>query len=148
MKNSFTAPSKNIQILEDNNLYLYKKKDDVAVKKVEKWLRQYHLSYELITPKTIDKVTIYQMLSCSSMGFSELLVSKIKAEKIWQCHPRIEMDRTTVSEMVKEILIDPFLLRSPILFDEEKLLAGYNSEEIRKFIPKYYRLIEKEIALN
>ncbi|WP_242359678.1 ArsC/Spx/MgsR family protein [Lactococcus petauri] len=147
MRNNFVLYSKNMKTKENKKLYLYKKKEDAAVKKVEKWLRHYNLSYNLITPNTINETMIYHMLYCSDGGFSELLVSQIKAEKVWQCHSRIKMDKITVSEMVKEIIKDPFLLRTPILFDEEKILAGYNSEEIRKFLPKTYRIIGKEFKL-
>lgn len=145
MKNNFALQFKNIQVIENNQLYLYKKKEDLAVKKVEKWLRYHNLTYKLITPKMITKSIIYHMLYCSDNGFSELLVSKVKAEKVWQCHPRAKMEAITVSEMVEEILKDPFLLRSPILFDEGKLLAGFNIEEIRKFIPRTHRVIEKKM---
>lgn len=145
MENKFVSYSKNVQLIKNNKLYLYKKKEDIAVKKVEKWLKCHNLNYKLITPKMINESTIYHMLYCSNDGFSELLVSKIKAEKVWRNHPRAEIDRIKVSEMVEEVLQDPYLLKSPILFDKEKLLAGFNTEEIRKFIPRLYRAIEKEM---
>ena len=55
------------------------------------------------------------------------------------------MDTITVSEMVNEIVENPRLLKNPILFDEENLLAGFHSEEIRKFVPKAYRVIGKQL---
>ena len=145
MKNNFALSSKNMDVIENSKLYLFKKKEDVAVKKVEQWLRCHNFYYKLITPKMINENTIYHMLYCSDGGFSDLLVSKVKAEKVWQCHPGLELETITVQEMVEEILQDPYLLKSPILFDEVKLLAGFNVEEIRKFIPRSHRLIEKKM---
>lgn len=148
MNKNFELNYPYLGVVKSNKLYLYKKKDDLSIKKVEKWLRNYNLQYEIITPQTITKSIVYHMLTCSEKGFSEILVSKIKAEKVWQCHSSVEMDRLTVAEMVQEIIKDPLLLRAPILFNQEKLLAGYNSEEIRKFIPKSYRFFEKQLKLK
>ena len=36
------------------------------------------------------------------------------------------------------------LVKVPIIFDETKLLIGYNKEVIRQFIPQNYRKLYKE----
>lgn len=43
------------------------------------------------------------------------------------------------SEALNYLLLYPELLRTPIIFSENKLLVGFNSDEIRKFIPSVYR---------
>lgn len=128
----------------NKSLFLYKKKNDLAFRKVEKWLKYYNLSYQIITPSTINKSIIFKMLCCSEKGFAEILVSKFKSEKLWRHYLGGEIDTITVPEMVDEILKNPRLLKNPILFDEENLLAGFHSEEIRKFVPKVYRTIGKK----
>ena len=146
MKNSVKELPYSMDIPKNNKqLFLYKKKDDTAFRKVEKWLKDHKLSYQLITPGTINKSIIFKMLCCSENGFAEILVSKFKAERLWSNYLGVEMDTITVSEMVNEIVENPRLLKNPILFDEENLLAGFHSEEIRKFVPKAYRVIGKQL---
>jgi hypothetical protein len=37
---------------------------------------------------------------------------------------------------------NPGLLRIPLIIDEKRLQVGYNEEEIRKFLPRKYRLFQ------
>uniref|UniRef100_UPI00359C2676 ArsC/Spx/MgsR family protein n=1 Tax=Lactococcus garvieae TaxID=1363 RepID=UPI00359C2676 len=148
MKANFEFFSQDINLLGSKcsrELYLFKKKDEPAVQKVETWLNKHNLAYKIITPCTINKSIVIQMLYCSEKGFSEILVSRVKAAKTWQSFPEVEIEKLTVPKMIQEILKNPYLLKNPILFDEEKLSAGFNVEEIRKFIPKAYRMFENRL---
>ncbi|WP_232245092.1 ArsC/Spx/MgsR family protein [Lactococcus lactis] len=45
------------------------------------------------------------------------------------------MDQISTEQMIQFILKNQQLLRSPITFDDRRLLIGYNNEDIRTFIP-------------
>lgn len=139
-------PPKRIRLFEsreEKSLYLFKKREDLSFKKMVKWLENYNLSYQIITVTTINKAIIKKMLCNSENGFDEILVSEFKSAKIWRPELKRKVDSLTVEDMISEIKKNPYLLKSPILFDEEKLLAGYNGDEIRKFVPKLYRVVKK-----
>ena len=83
------------------------------------------------------------MLALSENGFDSLIISKVKAKKCWTLSglQTLEYEELTVKQMIDFLLKHPWLLRTPILFEEDRLLVVYNGEEIRMFIPRDYRQI-------
>ncbi len=51
-----------------------------------------------------------------------------------------DIDNMTVSELIAFIRKNPSVLKRPIMVDETKVQVGYNSEEIRVFIPHEKRV--------
>lgn len=49
------------------------------------------------------------------------------------------MDKMDFNDTVDFLLNHTELLKTPILIDKNKLMIGFNAEEIRKFIPKNRR---------
>jgi regulatory protein spx len=121
---------------------LYKKSESEATRKVEHWLRVHGISYSLIFPEVLTELDIKQMLRSSERGFEEILVGS--AQHSWKRFHALGDAGVTVGEMIREISKQPELLRSPILFDKKKLLAGFHMDEIRQFIPRSRRSIERE----
>ena len=109
--------------------------------KVETWLKEKELRYESIFPYTLTEVHLRLMLKVSENGFDSLLVSKSRAIKSWEVSglQNVEYEKLSVKQMLDFILRHPRMLHSPILFDEKRLLVGYNEEEIRTFMPRHYR---------
>lgn len=50
-----------------------------------------------------------------------------------------KMDKMDFNDTVDFILKHTELLKTPILIDKNKLMIGFNAEDIRKFIPKNRR---------
>lgn len=44
-----------------------------------------------------------------------------------------------MSELIDILLSFPDLMKVPIVFDEKRIMVGYNNEELRKFLSKSYR---------
>ncbi|MFQ6324169.1 ArsC/Spx/MgsR family protein [Lactococcus garvieae] len=44
-----------------------------------------------------------------------------------------------LNEAINYIKVNPDFLRSPIIIEKDKVLIGYNPEQIRMFLPKEYR---------
>lgn len=47
-----------------------------------------------------------------------------------------KFDELRLSELIDLIWKDPMLVKTPIIFDEHRFLAGYHSEDIRAFLPR------------
>ncbi|WP_285119996.1 ArsC/Spx/MgsR family protein [Lactococcus petauri] len=80
--------------------------------------------------KRINSITrseLIHILSLTDNGFHDILKKK------WE---KNNIQLINFNEGINYILENTDLLRSPIIFDEKKLLIGYNSDEIRVFIPK------------
>ena len=48
----------------------------------------------------------------------------------------------TITELVDFIRNNPSILKRPIMVDDHRIQVGYNSEEIRTFIPRARRIAE------
>uniref|UniRef100_UPI0022E273AC ArsC/Spx/MgsR family protein n=1 Tax=Lactococcus petauri TaxID=1940789 RepID=UPI0022E273AC len=46
---------------------------------------------------------------------------------------------TSLNEGINYLKVNPNLLRSPIIIEKDKVLIGYNPEQIRMFLPQAYR---------
>ncbi|MGI1837135.1 ArsC/Spx/MgsR family protein [Lactococcus garvieae] len=129
--------SNKIENNYQTKLYLYKNGEDIVSKKVEEWLYIHHFLYQIITPRTLSKLHILQILNNSEFGFEEVLAPRnFPGAKTLK-----EINELTVEELIHEILKKPIMLKKTILFDDINLLVGFNPDEIRKFIPRSYRAI-------
>ncbi|WP_416274272.1 ArsC/Spx/MgsR family protein [Lactococcus formosensis] len=54
----------------------------------------------------------------------------------------------TFDEYINYIIGNPELLKSPIIIDDSKLLIGFNSDNIRQFLPSFYRKLGKNNSLK
>lgn len=88
----------------------------------------------------MDSITsreLIHILSLTDNGFYDIL--KKSGSKDSQTEERKRsIQLMKFNEGIKFILENTDLLRSPIIFDEKKLIIGYNSDEIRVFLPKKY----------
>jgi Arsenate reductase and related proteins, glutaredoxin family len=102
------------------------------------WFKNRALEISIRKTKYISKEDLLHILRLSNNGFSDILKSGNKStSKIQQ---KIELlKEMKFNDGLNYIMENPEVLRVPIIFDEKKLLIGYNSEEIRKFTPALYR---------
>lgn len=88
----------------------------------------------------LSRESLLHILSLTEQGFSEIL--KHRAGEGTLLKNKLDaISSLSFNESVDFIVKNPEVLRSPIIFQENKLLVGYNSEEIRKFMPQKYRKV-------
>ncbi|AYG00586.1 ArsC/Spx/MgsR family protein [Lactococcus allomyrinae] len=117
-------------------VYKRENSDKRAYKAVE-WLESHQLPYKIITRKELTGELIKEILLVSDRGFDEIMVSRFRvshAHKLF--YEKFDFEKMTVNRLVHILLEFPELLRSPIIFDEKKILVGFNGDEIRKFLPR------------
>ena len=118
---------------------IYKTSNSVKrMKQIIEWMNSYNLEYKVISTTELSDEILKEILAVSERGLYDIILSRNNSSIVH----KIELDKyniedMTVNEVIKFILKNPDLLKGPIIFDEKKLLVGYNSTEIRKFIPKY-----------
>lgn len=76
------------------------------------------------------------MLKVTDNGFEDIIVSHHKSKKVKSLSRRVDYNAISIDYFIALIIELPDLLRDPIVFDENKLLAGFNKEELRKFLPR------------
>ena len=88
----------------------------------------------------MTRENLLHILALTDQGFSEVL--KHRAGEGTLLKNKLDaISSLSFNESVDFIMKNPEVLRSPIIFEENKLLVGYNSEEIRKFMPQKYRKV-------
>jgi len=105
---------------------------------VIQWFKEQEIPF---TSKDIfsNKLTyseVFEIIVKSENGTDDIISprSKIVMEN------NIDFDSMKLSELINFILSNPSVLRRPIIVDDHRIQVGYNSEEIRTFIPRARRL--------
>lgn len=114
---------------------IYKNRSDAQYSRVTRWLEGFHLPYKVISQTGLLHEDLKHILHLTDGGFEEILVSKEKAPKIYEMVPE-NFYEMRVDEVIHYLLTHQKLLKSPLAFDENHLLVGYNSEKIRVFVPR------------
>lgn len=108
---------------------------DASTKKIYDWLYLYKIKFETINEKDITKNIVKKMLSLSDYGFSEILVNKKASSGLNKTiYSKYKIDNLSTEELIQLILVYPSLLRSPIIYDDKKILVGCDRYELRRFL--------------
>lgn len=121
---------------------IYFKSTDASSRKAIQWLKNQNLKYEKInwakeemTPKDFLKI-----LSLSEKGTHYILVKKSDAYLYLSQY----IDDLPLIEVLELLNCQKSLLRLPVLIDDRHLQIGYNTDNIRQFIPKNVRKLQME----
>ena len=111
-----------------------------SCRKVLKWFDEQEIPYVQINifarPLTEDELK--DMLMKSENGTEDIISTRSKIIK----ESGVDVESMTVKELLKFIQQNPSILKRPIIVDDRKIQVGYNSDEIRVFIPHIRRLAE------
>ena len=121
---------------------LYTATSNISSQKAIGWLKKYGIPYEeknlSIAPIKIEE--IQDILFLTTEGTTEIISKKSQAIK--KLKAEIDINTLSLPQFYEVIIGNPEILHLPIIHDGKKLQVGYNEEEIRKFIPRRFRLDE------
>lgn len=92
--------------------------------------------------KKLKKGDIKNILFLCENGFEDIIIPAYKTAKDNKITYDILTDDIETEEMIDTILKYPSMLKYPIIFDDKKILIGYNSEDIRMFLPREYKRLQ------
>lgn len=125
-------------------LYLYTRHrfGCASTNKAERWLKMHNMTYQVISPSTITKQHIKQMLKLSNCT-NDILLSRSSGQSTWEklSLTENEIEEMSLNSFVNLLVQYPLLLRNLILFNRNKILVGYHEEKIRTFLSSEYRQI-------
>lgn len=88
----------------------------------------------------LSEAEIKGLLQFTYDGIGDLISTKSKAYRaLSKSNPLEEMP---LDVAIHTLSSNPQLLRRPIIFDEHRLLCGFNQDEIRMFIPHEQRILK------
>jgi len=96
-----------------------------------------------VSSQPLTKEELTEILSLTAEGSDEIIAKKSKGFK----KLREDLDGMTLYELYQMLQDNPSLLRLPNLVDGVRLQIGYNDDEIRQFLPRYYRVNELQSML-
>ena len=91
----------------------------------------------------LRKEELVELLERSENGTDDIISKRSKVIK----ESDVDVEDMSLNELISFIQENPSVLKRPIMLDERRFQVGYNSEEIRAFIPRELRRLvdcEKE----
>ena len=111
-----------------------------SCRKVKKWFMDENIPFiekNIFSGMITDK-DILDMLTKSEHGTDDIISPRSKIVKT----SGIDLQSLTLTQLVEFIKNNPSILKRPIIVDDSKIQVGYNSDEIRAFIPYAKRIAE------
>lgn len=111
-----------------------------SCRKVKKWFDDQKIPYieKNIFVATLNEKELMDILTKSENGTEDIISNRSKIVK----ESGVDIDSMTIKELIQFIKENPSVLKRPIMVDDTKIQVGYNSEEIRVFIPHARRIAE------
>lgn len=95
-----------------------------AIEKITTLFDDYHVSYEVLSQTKMRRDYIQHILEISESGFEQIMVSKVKGEKLYsQVFGDTDIESFTMNEMIDILLLNPRLLSLVITFYQKKCLT-------------------------
>lgn len=113
-----------------------------SCRKARQWLEDYDLAFEEknIFQTPLTRMELKQILSLTENGTEDIISYRSQAYQSL----KVNIDELSMNELIDLFIEYPSLVRRPIIMDERCLQIGYNEEEIRSFLPRDIRKIERD----
>lgn len=107
-------------------IYFNKGQNKLLNKTIE-WIETELLTYELIPRRQLSSQHLKHILSMTDNGFEDILLSEYHAKKIYS-YLDFDYESFSTNELIEFILHHQDILGAPIIFDENHLCVGYDTE--------------------
>ncbi|MBR1581451.1 MAG: transcriptional regulator Spx [Bacilli bacterium] len=112
-----------------------------SCRKVKKWFDEQKIPYveRNIFAGVLNPQELKDILSKTENGTDDIISKRSNVIK----NGNVDIDSMTTNEFIEFVRQNPSCLKRPIIIDDRKIQVGYNSEEIRSFIPRARRIAEQ-----
>lgn len=112
--------------------------NNLSCRKAMKWLDENNIFYEVknLTTTPITAEEIQSILALTNEGTEEIISSKSTIFK----KLKDDLDSLSLPQLYEVIIQNPGILQLPIIHDERRLQVGYNDDEIRQFLPRWFKI--------
>jgi regulatory protein spx len=125
---------------------IYTVPSSLACRKAKSWLTKNDIAFNerniYSQPLTVEEIK--EILRKTEGGTDEIISTRSKKFK----NLKVDINNTPLNELCNIIQENPDLLRRPIVFDEKNLHAGYNEEEMGRFLPRRVRHMQLWRAIS
>ena len=112
-----------------------------SCRKVKQWLKDNDIPFveKNIFSASLRKEELQELLERSENGTDDIISKRSKIIK----ENNVDVEDMTINELISFIQDNPSVLKRPIMLDERRFQVGYNSEEIRAFMPRDLRKLSE-----
>ena len=103
-----------------------------STKDAMNWLDNYFLDYEVIKIRDLTLERFIHMLSLSEHGFEDFIIASERGNELKK---KFDYETMTTKEMINFLIENQSFLKSPIIYDDRKLLIGWSEDDARVFLP-------------
>jgi len=121
----------------------YSSSSSISSKKTKKWLLKHELEFtEINISKHIfSKKELIAILSLTEFGTDDIISKNCKIyKKIYS-----SLSNITINQLLLQINETPSLIKWPLIIDDKRLQVGFNSDDLRKFLPRDFRETERKV---
>lgn len=106
-------------------------------RKAKEWLMEHSIEFEEVNwqRQGMTSRDFYKLLSLTENGTDEIISQRSSVYPSFSEN----LPHLKLSDVFSWVYSNRSLLRLPLIMDEKRLLVGYNSDEIRRFIPREAR---------
>lgn len=114
-----------------------------SCRKAMEWLRKHRIEFEAVnlSKTSVLREDLIKILRVSENGLSDIISTRSHSYRTLKS----KLEDLPLNKALDLIEKDNSLLKRPILFDERHFQVGFNSEEIRQFIPAQVRKMEMKM---
>ncbi len=91
-----------------------------------------------LSSTVMSKEDLIKILSLTENGLEDIIAVRGKT----YLNLEQEFESLSLEEAIRLIQKNPRLLKRPLIFDDNRLLVGFNEEGIRAFVPTEVRKVE------
>ena len=107
----------------------------------KKWLEKQGLEFKEINPLKQSPELRGQLIHIISLLEGDIYdIISTRSKRYSNLGKMIE--DLSFTQLIDYLISEPRLIRQPLIFDDVKLQIGFNSTEIRAFIPRHIRKVE------
>lgn len=122
-------------------IVLYYTLSNSSCRKATKWFETHDINITSKRVSQICKKDLLHALALSNKGFDDILKKRNLSTPLLKKQVN-QVHSMSFNEGIDFILKHPELLRVPLIISENKLVLGYNSEDIRVFLSHNHRAVQ------
>ncbi|WP_341483353.1 ArsC/Spx/MgsR family protein [Lactococcus formosensis] len=119
-------------------MQVYYKRGCNSSRQTLKWFKNHSITISKAPIAKISKEDIVKTLSMTDKGLEDIVKHPTRSKSETR-KGILHLYELSFNEGLEYLKHNTNLLQTPIVLDDNKLLVGYNSEEIRKYLPQKYR---------
>lgn len=127
-------------------IILYTGPSSASSRRAKDWLIAHNIQFieRSLSKSHINAKEIETILIHTESGLNSILSIRSK----WYSQFSVNMENLSLKEAIQKLCEHPELIKRPIIMDDHKIQIGFNTVEMRKFIPRNERKQELENKLR